>query len=131
VGALLADLRLGHAELVDPAPHDRDGAVEILGRELVALRRHRLEDDLEAALQVEAERRFLVRRRSRHGQKRDADEGREDESGQNEVAAPVAHAEGRVASSSSAWSPASSSCVCSVRTAATARFATRTTTWDA
>ena len=56
VGALLADLGLGDAELVDPVPHDRDRAVEVGGRDLVALRRHRLEHDLEAALQVETER---------------------------------------------------------------------------
>ena len=34
--------------------HDRDRAVEVVGRQLVALRRLRLQDDLEAALQVEA-----------------------------------------------------------------------------
>ena len=51
------DHRLGDAELVDAVPHDLDRAVEIVLRDLLPLRRLRLEDDLEAALQVEAERR--------------------------------------------------------------------------
>ena len=50
VRALLADLGLGDAELVDPLPHDVDRASEIVGRKLVPLRRDRLQDDLEAAL---------------------------------------------------------------------------------
>ena len=41
VAALLADLGLGHAELVDAVLHDRDRTVEVVGRELVALRRMR------------------------------------------------------------------------------------------
>ena len=63
--ALLADLRLRHAELVDAALHDRDRPVEIGRRQRVALRRHRLQHDLEAALEVEAEDRLLVDRRAR------------------------------------------------------------------
>ncbi len=58
VRALLADLRLGHAELVDPVPHDVDRPVQIIRRKRVTLRGIRLEDDFETALQVEAERRL-------------------------------------------------------------------------
>ena len=54
VAALLADLRRGDAELVDAVAHDRDRAVEVGRGQLVAVRRLRLQDDLEAALEVEA-----------------------------------------------------------------------------
>ena len=40
--ALLPGVRLGDAKLVDPVPHDRDGAVHVRGGELVALGRNRL-----------------------------------------------------------------------------------------
>jgi len=76
--ALLADLRLGHAELVDAALHDRDRPVEVGRGERVALRRHRLEHDLETALEVEAEDRLLVKRRAGHGEQERADEGGHD-----------------------------------------------------
>ncbi len=55
VGALARDDRLGDADLVDALPHDLDRAVEIVLRDLPTLRRLRLEDDLEPALQVEAQ----------------------------------------------------------------------------
>ncbi len=57
VGALPADLGLGDAELVDAVADDLDRAIEILIRNLTPLRRLGLEDELEPALQVEAERR--------------------------------------------------------------------------
>ena len=74
VGALLADLRLRHAEPVDAAPHDLDRSVEVFGRQLAVGRRYRLERDLETSLEVEPERGLLVDRRSGHGQQRHADE---------------------------------------------------------
>ena len=74
--ALLADLRLRDAELVDAPLHDRDRAVEVVRRELVALRRNRLQDHLEAALEVEAESRLLVDRRPGDGEHDRADERR-------------------------------------------------------
>ena len=57
VGALRPDLRLGDAELVDAGAHDRDRAVEVFLRELAVVRRNRLQRHLEAALEVEPERR--------------------------------------------------------------------------
>jgi hypothetical protein len=74
VRALLADLGLGDAELVDAVAHDVDRAVDVLGREHVALRRLRLEDDLEAALEVEALAEALVRRRAGPADEAHADE---------------------------------------------------------
>src|ERR671937_1552118 len=68
VRLLDADVGLGDAELVDPALHDVLRPVEVVLRQLVALRRDRLQDDLEAALQVEAERRLLVDRAARDGE---------------------------------------------------------------
>ena len=81
VRALLADLGLGDAELVDAVAHDVDRAVEVLGRELVAARRLRLQHDLEAALEVEALAQRLVDRRAREREQRDADERREQPDG--------------------------------------------------
>ena len=57
--------------------------------DLLALRRHRLQDDLEAALEVEAERRLLVDRRARDREQGNADERREDEAHQDEMRAPL------------------------------------------
>ena len=74
VRALLAELRLGDAELVDAVPHDVDGAIEIVRRERVSLRRMSLEHDLETALEVEPERRAPVERRAGHGDQGHADE---------------------------------------------------------
>ena len=65
VVALRADLGLGDAEPVDAVAHDRDRAVEVLLRQLAVARRHRLLRHLEAALEVEAERRRLLERRRR------------------------------------------------------------------
>ena len=56
VRALLSELRLGDAELVDAIPHDVDGAIEVFSGERVSLRRMSLEHDLETALEVEPER---------------------------------------------------------------------------
>ena len=50
------------AELVDPVAHDLDGAIEVFLGQLAVARRHRLQRHLEAALQVEPERRALVER---------------------------------------------------------------------
>ena len=55
VRPLLADLRLGDADLVDAVADDLHRPVHVLLRQLLALRRARLEDDLEAALEVEPE----------------------------------------------------------------------------
>ena len=79
IGPLLADLGLAHAELVDAAPHDVDGAVEVGGRELLVRRRNGLQRHLQPALEIEAERRFLVDRGARDREQRDRDEGRDEE----------------------------------------------------
>jgi hypothetical protein len=74
VVALRPDLGLRHAEAVDAAPHDLDRAVEVLVGQVSVRRRNRLQRDLEAALQVEAERRLLAKRRAGDGKQRHADE---------------------------------------------------------
>ena len=79
VVALRPDLGLRDAELVDAVPHDLDRAVEVLVRELAVRRRNCLQRDLEPALEVEAERRRLVERRSRDREQRDADERRDEQ----------------------------------------------------
>ena len=89
VVALLPDLGLGHAELVDPVPHDVDRPGQVFGRERVTFRRIRLEDDFEAALEVEAEGRLLMSRRAGNNEQRHAGEGREDDRDQREMSAPV------------------------------------------
>jgi hypothetical protein len=53
------DLRLGDTELVDALPDDVDRAVDRLGRDLALRRRLTLVDELDPALQVEAEARLL------------------------------------------------------------------------
>src|SRR5205814_8287862 len=53
--------------------------------------RYRAEDDLEAALQVEAERRRFVRRRARNGEQCRADEERGDRAQDQEVVATFSH----------------------------------------
>ena len=62
VVALLADLGLGDAELVDAVPHDVHRAIEVLVGERVALGRNGFQHHLEPALEIEAERRTLVER---------------------------------------------------------------------
>ena len=84
VVALRPDLGLRDAELVDAVAHDLDGAVEVFLRELAVRRRNRLQRDLEPALEVQAERRRLVERRSRNRDQRNADE-RRDEQPEDEV----------------------------------------------
>ena len=84
VVALRADLRLGHAEPVDAVAHDRDRAVEVFLRQLPALGRNGFLRDLEAALEVEPERRLLVDRRrrddhQRHGNEPGDDQGNDDD----------------------------------------------------
>ena len=79
VVALRPDLGLRDAELVDAIPHDLDGTVEVLVREIAVRRRNCLQRDLEPALEVEAERRRLVERRSRDCEQRDADECRDEQ----------------------------------------------------
>ena len=83
VGALLAQLGLGHAELVDAAPHDADRPVEILRRQLVTRRRNGLEHNLEPTLEVEPERRLPVDRRAGNREQRDADERGQDQADEN------------------------------------------------
>jgi len=63
VVTLGADLGLGDAELVDAIPHDVDRAVEVVLREIAVRRRNGLESDFEPALEIETERRLLVKRR--------------------------------------------------------------------
>ena len=82
IGSLARDDRLGDAELVDALAHDLDRAVEILLRDLPALRRLRLEDDLEPALEVEAER-----RRAEEREHDDPDDGGQNRGEDEEVAA--------------------------------------------
>ena len=62
--ALLANLGLGDAEPVDAVAHDRDRAVEVGLRQRPVLRQHGLQRHLEPALKIEAECRFLVKRRA-------------------------------------------------------------------
>jgi hypothetical protein len=92
VGALLADLGLADAELVDAGPHDLHGARHVLVGDLVILRRHGAEHDLEAALKVEAELRLLLERRPRHRQQRHGDESEGRQTEEEEVVTPISHA---------------------------------------
>ena len=64
---------------------DLDRPVEVLLRDLVALRRLRPEDDLEAALEVEALLHAAVERRPGHAEERHAHEGEEDQDDQDQV----------------------------------------------
>ena len=91
VAALLADLRLGDAGAVDSIVDDRDRVVEAGLVDRLALLRHGLLDHFEAALEVEAERRRPLERRSRQREQGNADEGRNDEAHQDEVRAPLVH----------------------------------------
>ncbi len=86
--ALGADLGLGDAELVDAVPHDLDRPLEVGRRQRMPLGRLRPQHDLEAALEVEAERRLLVAGRAGHADVRHAREGERDQSEQEEVLAP-------------------------------------------
>ena len=79
VGILLADLRLRDAELVDAIAHDRHRTVEILGSERVPLRRDCLEDDLEAALDVEALGHVAVTGHAGNSQEGDPEQGCQDD----------------------------------------------------
>ena len=70
------DLRLGHAELVDPVAHDVDRPVERVLRHVRGLRGRRpLVDELRAALEVESEPRRELRQddRGRRDQPEDED----------------------------------------------------------
>jgi hypothetical protein len=89
VCALLADLGLGHTQLVDAAPHDCDRPVEVLRGQLVALGRLRLQHDLEAAAQVEAEHRLLG-----HDQRHRPAEGGEDQRDKDQMLAASVHGSG-------------------------------------
>ena len=80
VRALRPNLGLGDAELVDAAPHDVDGAVQVLFRQAPVRRGNGLERDLEAALEIEAERWPLLERRPRHGEEQDAGNGGDQQS---------------------------------------------------
>ena len=61
VAAEPLDLGLGDAERVDALAHDVDRAVDRLGRDLALRRGLALVDELDAALEVEAEARLLGR----------------------------------------------------------------------
>ena len=97
VRALLADLGLGDAEGVDALAHDRDRRVQVVRGELVALRRHRLEDDLEPALEVEALVERPVPRRARDTDEGNADERQHEQADQRQVGAPRRQAQDRLA----------------------------------
>ena len=89
VAGLLADLRLTHAELVDARADDRDRLVDLrVGGRVLGVARHGLEDDLEAALEVQAEHRRL---HPRH----DARKPEQDEHGQQDqvILGSVGHAD--------------------------------------
>ena len=75
VAALLADLRLGDAGAVDAIVDDRDRVVETGLVDRLALLGHGFLDHFEAALEVEAERRRLLERRSRQREHGNADRG--------------------------------------------------------
>ena len=93
VAARALDLRLRDAELVDALAHDVDRAVDrILGHLGLGGRRLGLVDELDAALEVEAQPRLL--RRDDDG--RGGDQARDQEQDQA-VAAAVGHASGRLA----------------------------------
>ena len=83
--ALLADLGLGDAELVDAAAHDRDRALHAGGVAGLVLRRDRLQHDLETALEVEPEGDLLVHGRARHAQGRHAGERQRDQAYENQM----------------------------------------------
>ena len=89
VVALLADLRLGDAELVDPVAEDLERAVEVGLLQRPVLRRHRLQRHLETALEVEAERRLLFQGRAWDDEKTDADQAGDDQSYENEVRSTI------------------------------------------
>jgi hypothetical protein len=91
VVALFTDLRLRHAELVDAPAHDGLGRVHPGRGDLLPLRRHRLEHDFGAALEVEAEHRFLVERRAGNREQSSAEQGREYEAHQDQVRAALGH----------------------------------------
>jgi hypothetical protein len=75
--------------LSTPVPHDLDRAVEVGLLQLAALGRDRLERDLEAALQVEAECRAPVDRRAGDGEHPDADQRGHQECDEDEVRSAV------------------------------------------
>jgi hypothetical protein len=85
VARLLPDDRLRHAELVDAAANDRDRARHVVARQLVAARRHRLQDDLEATLQVESLVQRLVTRRALEPDERDARQRQQDQEDETEM----------------------------------------------
>ena len=89
VRPLLADLRLRDAEPVDAVAHDPDRAVEVGLLELPVRRRHRLQRDLETALEVEPERRRLLDRRAGNGKEPDADESGGDQCDEGEVRSAI------------------------------------------
>jgi len=65
-----------------------DGAVDVLAREHMALRRLCLQDDFQAALEVKAQRHLLVRRRARDGEQDHADQGCDEQPDEDQVGAP-------------------------------------------
>src|SRR2546421_56371 len=91
VGRLLANVGLGDAELVDPLADDRHRPFEVARGQMMVLGRHRLLHDLEPALEVEAERRLLVQRRSRNPEQRDTAEREENQPDEDQVRPTVCH----------------------------------------
>ena len=91
VPALDGDVRRDEAARVGALGDDLLGDLHLLRVDALALLRNRAEDDLEAALQVEAERRLLVQRRAGNGEQHRADEERGDRAQDQEVVAAFSH----------------------------------------
>ena len=96
-GALARDVRRGDAELVDAVENDVLRGLHLRRVDRLAAVRDRPEDDLEAALQIEAQRRLLIRRRAGDGEERGADRGGQDDRHEDEVVAAFSHSRGRLA----------------------------------
>ncbi len=89
VGARALDLRLGHPERVDALAHDVDRAGDRVARDLGRLRRLGLVDELDAALEVQAQARRLRREHHRGAGQEGADEDED-----QDVAPTVGHRAG-------------------------------------
>ena len=86
-GALLADLGLGDAELVDAVPHDVDRAVEIVGVSSWPRGGCAWSTTSRPPWRSRPLRSVLVDRRARNREQRNADERRDEQPDQDEVRA--------------------------------------------
>ena len=82
VGALATNLRLRHAELVDAVAHDVLCDRHPARVHLLIGRRDSFQHDLQPALKIEPERRFLVSGRAGNAEVRHACDGEDDEAQQ-------------------------------------------------